>query len=50
MSMQVHWHVRITLDSSAVERARELAKSERRSVSNYIASLIEQAQKEKRDE
>lgn len=48
--MQEHWHIRVTLDSSAIERAKELAKSERRSVSNYIAALIEQAQKEKAHE
>ena len=44
---QIEWHLRITIESSAMERAKELAKSERRSVSNYVAALIEKAQKEK---
>jgi hypothetical protein len=45
MTMQVKWHLQLVMESSAVDRAKELAKSDRRTVSNYVASLIEQAQR-----
>jgi F0F1-type ATP synthase membrane subunit b/b' len=46
MTMQVEWHLRLIIESSAVDRAKELAKSERRSISNYVAALIERAQQQ----
>lgn len=46
---EVQWHLRITLESSARAKAVEMAKAERRTPGNYVASLIEQAQKEPKD-
>lgn len=39
------WHLRITIESSTKERAKELALAERRSVANYVGTLIEREQK-----
>jgi len=44
---QTHWHLRITLESSARKQAVDLAYRERRTPSNYVASLIERANTEK---
>lgn len=41
-----HWHLRITLESSAKDRLRWLAERERRSASNYVRLLIERDQVE----
>jgi len=43
---QTHWHLRITLESSARKQAVDLAYRERRTPSNYVASLIERANAE----
>jgi len=39
-----HWHLRITLESSAKEVIRELADADRRSAANYVRILIEREQ------
>jgi len=38
-----HWHLRITLESSAKEQIQGRADAERRSAANYVRVLIEQA-------
>jgi len=38
-----HWHLAITLESSAKEQIKELAAAERRSASNFVAVLVERA-------
>ena len=45
-----NWHLRITLESSARQQAVDLAYRERRTPSNYVASLIERANAEKEQE
>jgi hypothetical protein len=45
-----NWHLRITLESSARQQAVDLAYRERRTPSNYVASLIERANAEKERE
>lgn len=40
---RTHWHLRITLESSAKERVKALAETDRRSASNYVRLLIEDA-------
>lgn len=37
----VKWAVRLTLDSSTKDRLKELAKADRRPVSNYVSRLVE---------
>lgn len=44
---RTHWHLRLTLESSAKQRVEELAQAERRSISNYVSVLIEKDQREK---
>lgn len=38
---EVQWHLRITLASSARDEAKQIARSQRRTPANYVASLIE---------
>lgn len=45
--VKIHWHVRITLESSAKQRAEEIAKADRRSATNYVGTLIEKDIREK---
>lgn len=45
--VQTHWHLRVTLESSAKERAEELAKADRRSAATYVRILIERDIREK---
>jgi|KBSSwiStaDraftv2_1062776.scaffolds.fasta_scaffold92650_7 hypothetical protein len=40
-------HLRITLETSAKERVEELAREEKRSVSNLAGLLLEKYQREK---
>ena len=47
MTMLVKWHLQLIMESSSVDRAKEMARSDRRTVANYVASLIEKAQKER---
>jgi hypothetical protein len=47
--VQVQWHLRITLDSSTRDRAKELAQAERRSMPNYVAALIERDQQVRKE-
>lgn len=44
---RTHWHLRITLESSAKRRAEELAQADARSAANYVRVLIEKDQREK---
>ena len=39
--VETNWHLRITLESSAKQRAVELAQADRRSAANYVRMLIE---------
>jgi hypothetical protein len=41
-----HWHLRVTVESSVRQKAVDLARQARQTPANYVASLIEQAQKE----
>jgi predicted DNA-binding protein len=45
--VKTHWHLRITLESSAKARAEELAQADRRSSANYVQILIEKDLREK---
>lgn len=44
---QTHWHLRITLESSARQQAVNSAYKARQTPSNYVASLIERDNAEK---
>lgn len=44
---QTHWHLRITLESSARQQAVDSAHRARQTPSNYVASLIERDNAEK---
>lgn len=41
-----HWHLRVTIESSVRQKAVELAHQARQTPANYVASLIENAQRE----
>jgi hypothetical protein len=42
-----HWHLRITLESSAKQLVEELARADRRSAANYVRVLIEKDTRDK---
>jgi hypothetical protein len=44
---KIYWHVRITIESSAKQRAQEIADAGRRSATNYVGMLIEKDIREK---
>lgn len=39
--MLIHWHLRITLESSIKQRAEELARADRRSAANFVGVIVE---------
>ena len=41
-----HWHLRVTVESSVRQKAVDLARQARQTPANYVATLIERAQKE----
>lgn len=41
------WHLRVTLESSAMRRVEQLARDEKRSLSNLAGLLLEQYQRDK---
>lgn len=45
--VKIHWHLRVTIESSAKQRAEEIAEADRRSSANYVGLLIEKANREK---
>lgn len=45
--VQTHWHLRITIESSAKQRTEELARADHRSAANYVRVLIEKDAREK---
>jgi len=42
----VHWHLRITLESSSKEQIQQSAERDRRSAASYVGLLIENALKQ----
>ena len=47
MNTTTHWHLRLTIETSAKERIEEIAKTEHRSPSGLASMLLEQYQRDK---
>lgn len=43
----IHWHLRITLESSAKQFVEQMADADRRSAANYVRILIEKDMEQK---